>query len=657
MKLRYLLLSVLACAAVAFTSCESEVEISSLGEFKASPSYIGFDLGGGSVTSEVTATDTWSFDTASIPEWLTVSPTSGSAGTSKITFTAASNSEPAARNVELYVTVGDNSQIFTVTQEGAGEAPVSTIKEVLAGSDGATYKVSGTVTGIANTEYGNFYIEDEEGNSLYVYGVKDASGNYPKDGKGWESFGIEVGDIVTVQGPRKTYSGTVELVDASVVSVVKSLLSVEPKEFSVEKEGGVVTIKVTYKGNDLKVEPQEDWLSLAGVSVASDTTVVSIKVAANEEDTRVGTVVLSSSIPSQTSEAVVTITQATGLSVYPLPYEDTFTAGQGAWEIKDITPRPDGKAIWATGNYNGTYYMVAKGGSKVDTKSMLISPKISLKNAASPVLTFRHAGKYCGDQAEELTLWVSNDGCETWTQLLIANEHDNAYGWTESGDISLARFAGSEYVNIAFQYISNTSYYGTWEVTDVKVEDRAPAFTTIAELDNAAANSEATYTMTLTDAVVTYVNGNNAFIEDATGGIQLYKKSHGLTAGQKINGTVTVAVKLYNLYAEATSFDVSAATLSEATVQPTTLTLDKLLKDYLRYQNCYVKLEGVTFDTAITPSNRNGQISQSGQTLAAYAQVKDTLDMSGTGDLICFPTRYKTTLQVGVWDNAHWTAN
>lgn len=68
-----------------------------------------------------------------------------------------------------------------------------------------------------------------------------------------------------------------------------------------------------------------------------------------------------------------------------------------------------------------------------------------------------------------------------------------------------------------------------------------------------------------------------------------------------------------------------------------------------------VKLENVTFDTAITPSNRNGVVSQDGQTIAAYAQVKNTLDMSGTGNLVCFPTRYNANLQLGVFDNAHFT--
>ena len=377
-------------------------------------------------------------------------------------------------------------------------------------------------------------------------------------------------------------------------------------------------------------------------------------MAANTEDTRVGTVILSSSQKSQNTQITVTVTQSSGLAMYTMPYAEDFSKGQSVYEINEITPRADGNAIWSSGSYGGKYYMKASGGSKVDTKSMLISPKISLKNAKSPVLTFEHCGKYCGDQAEELTVWVSTDNCTTWTQLLIPNAHDNAYTWTNSGEISLASCVGKDYVNVAFQYISNTSYYGTWEIANIKVEDRTPDMKTIAEINDAASSTEAEYKVNLTNAVVTYVNGSNAFIEDATAGIQLYKSGHGLTAGQVINGEVTVKVKLYAGYAEATSLDVSAAKVTTGEAKATELTLAKLLKDYLRYQNCMVQLKGVTLTSTLDSNARDSKIQQDGSEVAARLQVKTVTVEAGTGTLICFPTRYNTTLQLGVWTPDHF---
>ena len=96
------------------------------------------------------------------------------------------------------------------------------ISNVLAGADGVTYCVRGEVTKITNTQYGNYYIKDETG-ELCIYGTLDANG-LPKN---FASLGIEVGDIVTVMGPRKDYNGTVELVDVRVLKIEKSVI--EPK--------------------------------------------------------------------------------------------------------------------------------------------------------------------------------------------------------------------------------------------------------------------------------------------------------------------------------------------------------------------------------------------------------------------------------------------
>ena len=85
------------------------------------------------------------------------------------------------------------------------------------------------------------------------------------------------------------------------------------------------------------------------------------------------------------------------------------------------------------------------------------------------------------------------------------------------------------------------------------------------------------------------------------------------------------------------------------------MSLSDLLMAYLRYQNCQVKLAGVTFETPLTLSSRNGKITQGESSIAAYAQIKNAIEMSGTGDLVCWPTRYNANLQVGCWDNGHFT--
>ena len=256
MKLYRFFLSILAGAALA-AGCVQEQVISSLDSFQVENSYLSIALEGGIANTAVKATTQWSFDDATVPEWLTVTPRSGGSEVTGIVFAADANTGSSARTANLVVNVGSRKQRFTVIQAGPGayEAPISTIAEVMAGNDGQTFRVRGTVTTISNTNYGNLYVQDETG-TIYIYGLFNAKGQYPKDAGGWNTFGVESGDVITVQGPRTLYNGTtLELVDATLIKVEKSLISVEPGEIALESaEAGTFTISVVSKADGMVQE-------------------------------------------------------------------------------------------------------------------------------------------------------------------------------------------------------------------------------------------------------------------------------------------------------------------------------------------------------------------------------------------------------------------
>lgn len=93
---------------------------------------------------------------------------------------------------------------------------LSTVAQVLAGTDGETYRIKGIVKNIKSTTYGNYYIEDTTG-EIYIYGTLDADGN----SKNFASLGIEEGDIIEVKGPRSTYKEVPQLKNVTVVSITK----------------------------------------------------------------------------------------------------------------------------------------------------------------------------------------------------------------------------------------------------------------------------------------------------------------------------------------------------------------------------------------------------------------------------------------------------
>ena len=101
------------------------------------------------------------------------------------------------------------------------QATLSTIAEILAEgallADGEQteieFTVCGVITSVVQQTYGNMYIQDEAGNTLYVYGVYDENGNK----YGELSVKPVVGDIITLKGVIKNYGGTIELYQTVIV--------------------------------------------------------------------------------------------------------------------------------------------------------------------------------------------------------------------------------------------------------------------------------------------------------------------------------------------------------------------------------------------------------------------------------------------------------
>lgn len=74
--------------------------------------------------------------------------------------------------------------------------------------------------------------------------------------------------------------------------------------------------------------------------------------------------------------------------------------------------------------------------------------------------------------------------------------------------------------------------------------------------DNVTSQKDAKeYIVSLNNAVVTKVSGNNAFIEENETGIQYFKYNNDFKEGQVINGTATVKGFMYNNWAELISIE------------------------------------------------------------------------------------------------------
>jgi len=644
MKLKYIFTALVAFAAV--FGCKKEA-FQELSEIKVSKSYVSITKDGGSASITLKASDAWTIavnDTTC--KWLTISPANGIAGETKIEFKADKTLD--GRNTTATITCAGRTQLINIIQ-GTSEIATATCAEVIAGPDSKSYKITGTCTAIANTQYGNFYIDDGTG-VVYIYGTVDATGSY-----NWSKFDIEVGDIVTVQGPKTTYNGTVELVDATFISVTKSLLKIETKEYNIGKEGADLEIVVKYKGDGLDVVPSADWISISNINVGADSTIVNVKVAENVDDVRVGMINFASSKGKQSSTATVMINQKSGLAAYKLPFVQTFDTSFGTFEVNNIE-NPDGIDVFTI----DTKYAVAKASAYVDKVNhpavvALTSPKIDLNDATTASLTFEHAYRYGLNKYKEMTLEVSVDNGETWAPVLIPDYGPADKSFTMTAvSVSLTPYVG-KLVMFRFLYTSAAEGCSTWEIKNVSVTSDEVAIKKIAQLHSIATTTEAPFTAQLDSAIVSYVSGGNAFLQDKSGGIQLYLKNHGLVAGDVIKGEISGKIKLYAGYPELTAIDCSKATKSTSEVAPETVSFATLKDSYLRYQNCMVKVDGeVTLDKTLNSSGRDGKFTQGEIEFAARLQDKNVTVEAGTGTLTCFPSQYNGALQLGIWTPDHF---
>ena len=174
----------------------------------------------------------------------------------------------------------------TATCKGVGEAP-----------DGKCFVVSGTITKIANTTYGNWYMTDGTA-ELYIYGTLDAEGKT----KNFLSLGLEVGDKVTIEGPKGSYKGEPQMVDVTVKKIEKALLKVVTAPVEISSEGGVLEVKLASKGKGAFYEISEDcqeWISYEKAKYISgeasmlepnpaDTIVYTFNIAPNDASARTG---------------------------------------------------------------------------------------------------------------------------------------------------------------------------------------------------------------------------------------------------------------------------------------------------------------------------------------------------------------------------------
>lgn len=270
--------------------CTAEEDVTLLDDIQVNISYVALPVDGGSATIKVTSTKDWTAEKVvtkkDSAKWLGISAAQGNAGETELTFSAPKTLDGRSATVLLHC--GDETQRINILQ-GLPVVPDATCADIIAGPNDKTYRVTGKVASIYNTTYGNWFLTDKTG-TIEIYGTLDKDGNQ----KNFLSLGIEAGDEVTVQGPKKTYNTKVELVDVTVVKITKSLIKVDSvKNAELPLEGGEATAYLTCKGQGVSVDiPAEakSWLSISSINSQGKNSVLVFKAMENKGGDRQATI-------------------------------------------------------------------------------------------------------------------------------------------------------------------------------------------------------------------------------------------------------------------------------------------------------------------------------------------------------------------------------
>ena len=106
------------------------------------------------------------------------------------------------------------------------EVKVVTVAEFLAAAEDSTvYELTGVISNVTNTTYGNFYLTDETGTVL-IYGLCSPTGEQQY----WVASGAKLGDTITVRTVRSSYNGTAQGKNAIFVKLVAGSTTPEPED-------------------------------------------------------------------------------------------------------------------------------------------------------------------------------------------------------------------------------------------------------------------------------------------------------------------------------------------------------------------------------------------------------------------------------------------
>ena len=237
----------------------------------------------------------------------------------------------------------------TEDPETPGDVVKVTVKEFLAAAEGNTvYELTGVIKNVANTNYGNFDLQDETG-TVYVYGIYDESGN-----KVFTSLGLKEGDTLTMRGVRTSYNDVPQVGSGVYVSHVSA-----PEQ---EQPANEATLSFADATNRVEFDANHQVWSANGITLTNNKGASTSNVADYVAPARF---YKSSELIVECEKAMVKIVFACNNASYATALQNSITSG-------NVTV--DGSSVIVTFDSAVTSYTVASlTGGQVRMNSLTVT--------------------------------------------------------------------------------------------------------------------------------------------------------------------------------------------------------------------------------------------------------------------------------------------
>lgn len=328
---------------------------------------------------------------------------------------------------------------YDSTEEPEGPEAI-TVKEFLDLKDTATeYVLTGKITRVANTTYGNFDLTDATG-TVYVYGLLTPEGASQKQ---WAAADLKQGDIITVKGKYSTYNGSAQVKNAVYIS--HKGIAIDKTSLTFTAEGGSADVTATLVNSTDPISVSVDNPHFTVALKSGSTYTVTAPANETEEDVYANVTFTAGDLT-----AVVTVSQDAPVVSGEVP--------GGRDDFNTIKADQSYSSRTTTAGWKGTNCAVMQGGttdsnptfkfigSTNATRAFTMNGKTTAKGKiVSPTLTtgcgklsLKYGNAFSEANGVDFTVTIKQNGAAVKTYKVDVNSVTQKKAYTWEQDVNVA---------------------------------------------------------------------------------------------------------------------------------------------------------------------------------------------------------------------------